>query len=112
MKNAIALTLVAAAMIGCSKAPTKPKLVEVPDLEPCKRGFVSVHLDTYQECLLEGMTYEQVANIIGFKGTPGASSGSSEIWHWRGRDNEIITVLFDKTGLSSKSQVNLKNYSP
>lgn len=103
LKSGLALGLVL--MVGCV---AKPQKVAVPDKEECHRKYVSVELDTYTNCLLEGMSYVQVGNIIGFKGNEIVASGDSKTVQWPGRDGALITAVFVGDRLHTKSQLNLK----
>lgn len=103
LKSGLALGLVL--MVGCV---AKPQKVEVPEKEECHRKYVSVELDTYTNCLLDGMSYVQVGNIIGFAGNEVVSSGNSKTFQWLGRGGALITVSFVGDRLISKSQINLK----
>jgi hypothetical protein len=83
-------------------------LVEVPTSESCKRNYVSVKLDTFQECLVEGLSYTQVANTLGYAGTLTSSSGSVEIWQWNGGTGKYLSAVFVSGKMTSKSQVGLE----
>lgn len=81
-------------------------VVDKPDHPACSRNYVSVQLDTFQHCLVEGLTYVQVANILGYQGTLGAEAGGSEVWQWNGREG-VLTATFSGGRLVSKSQAGL-----
>jgi hypothetical protein len=82
-------------------------LPEVPNNPACSRKYVSVKLDTFQYCLVDGMHYIQVANILGYAGTLQAQSGSTEIWQWNNGNGGFLTGNFSNQKLVTKSQVGL-----
>lgn len=84
-----------------------PISVEVPQHPACSREYVSVALDTFDSCLLEGMTYYQVASTIGYRGTLQAKSGDTEIWQWNAGTGKYLSATFSKSKLTSKSQIGL-----
>jgi hypothetical protein len=81
-------------------------IVDKPSDPACSRTYVSVELDTFQNCLITGLTYVQVANILGYKGTLGAVNGNTEVWQWNGREGTMIATFIDGR-LVSKSQSGL-----
>ncbi len=82
--------------------------VDVPDKESCKRTHVSVKNDTFQECLLDGLSYVQVANTLGYKGKLSTKSGNTEIWQWNGGTGQYLTATFVDGKMISKSQAGLQ----
>lgn len=82
-------------------------LPEVPNHPACNRKYVSVKLDTFQNCLVDGMHYIQVANILGYAGTLQAQSGETEIWQWNNGDGGFLSASFSNKKMVSKSQVSL-----
>jgi hypothetical protein len=82
-------------------------LPEVPNNPACTRKYVSVKLDTFQNCLVDGMHYIQVANILGYAGTLQAQSGSTEIWQWNNGNGGFLSGNFSNQKLVGKSQVGL-----
>lgn len=81
--------------------------VKVPDDPACHRNHVSVKLDTFQNCLLNGMTYVQIANILGYRGTLTSESGNLQDWEWNDGSGKYLSVTFVDNRLDSKSQINL-----
>jgi hypothetical protein len=116
----IALTI--GLLASCSKAPEAPKdpssligqkdqfgavaIADVPKLEECSRKYVSVKLDTFQNCIVDGLTYVQVANTFGYAGKIQAESGNSKIYQWNGRDGVVMGSFVDGR-LVAKSQSGL-----
>jgi hypothetical protein len=82
-----------------------------PDHPACSRKTVSVKLDTFENCLVPGLTYVQVANILGYKGTLGAESGGSQVWDWNDGSG-VLMAKFENGRLVSKSQSGLSPYQP
>jgi hypothetical protein len=83
--------------------------VDVPKAESCTRKYVSVKLDTFNECLPEGLTYVQVANALGYKGELQSKSGDVELWLWNGGSGKYLSGQFVNGKLTGKSQVGLVN---
>jgi hypothetical protein len=81
--------------------------VDVPKAPACLRTFVSVKMDTFEQCLPDGLTYVQVANVLGYRGTLQTQSGSTEIWQWNGREGSL-SIVFDNGKLKSKAQAGLQ----
>ena len=113
MLRQIILILPLALILGCSNntVATDSKIAVtpvIPQLEPCQRRYVSVKKDTFLECLLDGMSHAQVAQIIGWEGNLGSQSGDKQIWQWGNGSGGYITVGFVGDRLVSKSQVNLE----
>jgi hypothetical protein len=86
-------------------------IMDKPNHPACSRKFVSVKLDTFENCLVPGLTYVQVANILGYKGTLGAESGSSQVWDWNDGSG-VLMAKFENGRLVSKSQSGLSPYQP
>jgi len=104
-----------------SAAPTNPNsnigktdetgtvvTVDLPDNPACQRKTTSVKLDTYENCLVEGLTWVQVANVLGYKGNERSRSGSTHIVQWSDGSGGYITATFVDNKLQSKSQIGLK----
>jgi hypothetical protein len=83
-----------------------------PSHPACNRKFVSVKLDTFESCLVPGLTYVQVANILGYKGTLSAQASTVEIWQWNDGQDRLLTAKFEGGRLVSKSQLGLEPYQP
>ncbi len=62
----------------------------------------------YQQCIKEGMSYVEVANIIGFNGEENSSSGSTITYTWSNGEKGVMTAVFQNNRLSSKLQTGLK----
>jgi hypothetical protein len=82
-------------------------LPPVPSDPACNRPHVSIKLDTFQSCLVEGMSYIQVANILGSAGTLQAQSGSAQVWEWGDGNGGFLFVSFRDQLMISKSQTGL-----
>jgi hypothetical protein len=81
--------------------------IDVPKDEACQREYVSVTRDTFERCLIEGLTYVQVANTLGYRGELQAQSGSMEIWQWNGGTGKYLSATFMNGRLTSKAQIGL-----
>lgn len=82
--------------------------VEVPTHPSCSRKYVSVKLDTFENCLVDGMTYSQVANVLGYAGKLQSQSGSIEMWQWNNGEGKYLSAMFSEGKLISKSQIGLE----
>jgi hypothetical protein len=82
--------------------------IDVPKNPVCSRKYVSVKLDTFETCLIDGLTYVQVANVLGYRGTLQAKSGNREIWQWNDGSGKYLTATFSGGKLISKSQIGLE----
>ena len=82
--------------------------VNVPDNASCHRRYVSVKLDTFNDCLVEGMTYVQVANTLGYRGELQSQSGSIKLYQWNDGSGKYLSASFEDGRLSSKSQIGLE----
>ncbi|MEG4170216.1 MULTISPECIES: type IV pilin-like G/H family protein [unclassified Microcoleus] len=82
--------------------------VEVPTHPSCSRKYVSVKLDTFENCLVDGMTYSQVANVLGYAGKLQSQSGSIEMWQWNDGEGKYLSAIFSDGKLMSKSQIGLE----
>ena len=67
--------------------------VDLPKAPACSRTYVSVKMDTFEQCLPDGLTYVQAANVLGYRGTLQTKSGNTEIWQWNGREADCLTHL-------------------
>jgi hypothetical protein len=94
------------AEISPSPVPIVAARVEKPALPACSRKRAALDLEIYDQCILEGMTFVTVSNIIGFPGTPVSSSGDTTIYQWRYNDT-YMTVSFVNNKLTGKSQIGL-----
>ena len=82
--------------------------VEVPTHPSCSRKYVSVKLDTFENCLVDGMTYSQVAKVLGYAGKLQSQSGSIEMWQWNDGEGKYLSAMFSDGKLMSKSQIGLE----
>ena len=121
--KSLSIALISLLVVSCSKAPEAPKdpnsligqkdqfgtvaITDVPKLPECSRKFVSVKLDTFQSCIIDGLTYVQVANTLGYAGQLQAESGNSAIYKWNGSDGVVMASFVDGR-LVSKSQSGLQ----
>ena len=82
--------------------------INVPANASCHRRYVSVKLDTFNDCLVEGMTYVQVSNTLGYQGELQSQSGSIKLYQWNDGSGKYLSASFENGRLSSKSQVGLE----
>jgi hypothetical protein len=82
--------------------------VDVPKAPACSRTYVSVKMDTFEQCLPNGLTYVQVANVLGYRGTLQSKSGNTEIWQWNDGEGKYLSIVFDNEKLKSKAQSSLQ----
>lgn len=80
--------------------------IDIPSFPECQRKYQSVEKDTFEKCLIEGLTFVQTSNIIGFAGDLSSKSGTYEVRQWS-NGMKIITASFKDGYLISKSQVGL-----
>ena len=68
-------------------------------------------MDKYNQ-IKNGMSYDEVKNIIGSEGTQTMSSGEGkykvESYKWDGDDYQFISIVFMGGKVNSKVQANLK----
>jgi hypothetical protein len=119
------LKYITIALLLASCASTPPKVVEAPPADPspiqpvtvaavgkpanptCTRRYVALDLDIYTQCILDGMSFVTVSNIIGFPGTPVSSSGNAASFQWR-YDDGLMMATFVDDRLVSKAQTGLE----
>lgn len=82
--------------------------VDVPKAPACSRTYVSVKMDTFEQCLPDGLTYVQAANVPGYRGTLQTKSETTEIWQWNSGEGKYLSIVFDDGKLKSKSQIGLQ----
>jgi hypothetical protein len=82
--------------------------VDTPENPACQAKTVSVTMAVFETCLVNGMTYIQVSNIIGFAGEIMADSGTAKLYSWSGRGGSVITANFLSGKMFSKSQSGLQ----
>lgn len=98
--------------------PVKVQEFDLSSLpEYCFPDHQRLTLDTYNLCIKEGMSYVQVANIVGNAGTNYGKSGSVEVWNWGGTgvietNPGIMSVNFVDDRLAGKTQSGLSNCEP
>jgi hypothetical protein len=85
--------------------------------EYCFPDHQRLTLDTYNLCIKEGMSYVQVANIVGNAGTNYGKSGAVEVWNWGGTgvietNPGIMSINFVDNRLAGKTQSGLSNCEP
>jgi hypothetical protein len=87
-----------------------PSQIATPSLNPvCNSDSAPKFTPLrFQECLVEGMTITQAANVLGFEGELTSTSGSTAIYNWRGLDNKNISIVFTDGKLVSKAQTGLE----
>ena len=73
----------------------------------CFPSFQRLTLDTYNLCIYEGMSYQQVANVIGNSGQKIFSKGGFATYSWGGTGDVMsldgqISVNFVNNKLNSK----------
>jgi hypothetical protein len=105
-KEAISLPVDPNSVIGKVDQNGVTAIVDKPNHPACSRDHVSVKLDTFEHCLTQGLTYVQVANILGYKGTLSAQADGVEVWEWNGNEGVLIAKFADGR-LVSKSQSGL-----
>jgi hypothetical protein len=102
------------AIISGSPRPTSPPILAVLAGNPptgtdvCNLPYSALIMAMYQQCIKEGMSYVEVANIIGFNGEENSSSGSTVTYTWSNGEKGIMTAVFQNNKLSSKAQTGLK----
>lgn len=82
--------------------------VDVPKDPACSRTHTSVKMDTFEKCLLEGLTHVQVANALGYRGELQTKSGNIEIHQWNDGVGKYLSVTFANGKLMSKAQTGLE----
>jgi hypothetical protein len=85
-----------------------PAPVEKPAIPTCTRRYVALDLEIYNQCVLEGMSFATVSNIIGYAGTPVAASGNAATFRWTGNTGGVMMAVFVNDKLTSKSQSGLE----
>ena len=90
-------------LTACSAAP---KEISIPDNPECHKTTSSLTLEMFQNCFPDGMSYENVAQIIGYPGTVITQSGNSKIYTWNGSSG-TMAAQFINNRLVSKSQSGL-----
>lgn len=70
------------------------------------RSHIHLSYQMFEQCFPEGITYEQVTEIIGSSGRLFSQSGSLAIYQWENRKGSM-SASFRDSKLLSKSQINL-----
>ena len=111
---------IALLLTACTSAPLKT--VEAPPPSPeavvvaavgkpanptCTRRYVALDLDIYSQCILDGMSFVTVSNIIGFAGTPVSASGNATVFRWKYNDGVMMATFVDDR-LTAKAQSGLE----
>jgi len=95
--------------IGLTDAQGRKVEVDLPDDAICYQKTVQVTLEVFDRCLINGLTFVQVSNAIGYKGTLVSQSGSLETMRWgSGTDGKQIFGTFQDGKLISKTQTGLQ----
>ena len=94
--------------------PQKFNMSALPDY--CFPEYQRLTLDTFNLCIQKGMSYVQVANVIGNKGNINAVSGSVKNYSW-GETGTLspdggMSATFINDRLVSKAQYSLDNCEP
>jgi len=104
----------AEAVLSNKPRPTTPETLAVfagnppPGVDVCNLSYSAVTIAIYEKCINPGLSYIQVSNIFGFKGTSVSESGSIAIYTWGSVEGGLVTATFESDKLTSKSQVKLK----
>ena len=83
--------------------------IDTPSDPVCHRKAQSIKKDTFDRCLVMGMTYVQAANALGYVGDLQAQSGTTEVWQWNDGSGRYATLTFTDGYLVSKSQIGLQS---
>lgn len=73
----------------------------------CNLPYSALIRPMYEQCIKEGMTFNQVSSIVGWEGEETSSSGSSKTYRW-GSGGGSMFLTFENNRLISKSQTGLK----
>ena len=71
------------------------------------RPHVHLTYRKFQECFVEGVTYGDVATMIGTHGRLVQQSGPMSIYQWGSVEYGMVTIAFSDSRLISKNQINL-----
>jgi hypothetical protein len=97
----------ASTLIAPSPVATLP---DVPSHPACSRKYVSIKMDTFQNCLVDGMHYIQLNQQEPHtypQGRCWEMSRDFEIWEWADGDGGFLSVSFRGQKMVGKSQVGL-----
>lgn len=81
--------------------------LDTPNRPECHRKYQSVKIDSFENCLVLGMTYVQVANVLGGPGELQAEAGNTQIWQWNDGAGRYATASFSDGYMVSRSQIGL-----
>ncbi len=91
-------------------SPSSTPIVANTSTSPTSSS-TSLTMDKYNQ-IKNGMTYQEVVNIIGKEGNETMSSGEGkykvESYKWEGEDYQFISVVITGGKVNSKVQANLK----
>ena len=74
----------------------------------CRLPYSALIQAMYETCFSEGMSYIDVANIIGYKGEESAKAGNSTSHTWNGSKEGMMSATFVDDKLTAKTQQGLK----
>lgn len=72
------------------------------------RPHIHLSYKMFTDCFVEGVTYRDVATMIGTVGKLASKSGPMSIYQWGDPTYGMVTISFIDGQLSSKNQVNLE----
>jgi Tfp pilus assembly major pilin PilA len=88
----------------------KASQINIKDLPQVCQPRPHIHLSykMFTDCFVEGVTYRNVATMIGTTGRLASKSGPMSIYQWGDPTYGMVTISFVEGQLSSKNQVNLE----
>lgn len=104
----------AQAVIENKARPTYPPTLAVLAGNPpegtdvCNLSYSALIKAMYEKCLLEGMGYISMSNLIGWAGEEISRSDDTVIYKWGSGEQGILTATFVNGRLTAKSQMGLK----
>jgi hypothetical protein len=104
----------AQAVLQGQPRPTYPSTLAVLAGNPpagtdvCNLPYSALIKAMYDKCFLEGSSYVQISNIIGWAGEEISRSGDTVVYNWGSVEKGILTATFINGSLASKSQNGLK----
>jgi len=87
-------------------ACSSPKSVSVPNLPECNQKTSDLTYGMFDRCIIEGMSYEQVAGILGWQGQLLASNKNVKTYQWQ-KGNGFMSATFIDNKLLTKAQAGL-----
>jgi len=119
-QSAVAMAVLAAGPEGNAiKIPKTSSAGITPNPIAIKQGFIPEGTDVcnlpysalikamVETCVSEGMSYVDVANLIGYKGEEAAKSGNSTTYIWKSNEGMMSATFIDDK-LTAKTQQGLK----